>query len=117
MWIYLASMVATFVCIITMACCKDVRRTSPGNFICLGIFTGLLFGRLLNPKTCVLVCESFMLGTVSTFYDVDAVILAVGITIAITFGLTVFSFQTKYDFTSCGGVLKQNQERFNKPSF
>merc|ERR1719348_1558950 len=31
--------------------------------------------------------------------------LAVGITAAVTFGLTVFSFQTKIDFTRFGGAL------------
>merc|ERR1719483_181379 len=46
-----------------------------------------------------------MLGTVATFYDVDAVILAVGITAAVTLGLTVFAFQTKIDFTVLGGIL------------
>ena len=44
-----------------------------------------------------------MLGTISTFYEVDEVLLAVGITVAVTFGLTIFSFQTKVDFTRCGG--------------
>jgi len=78
------------VCIIAMACFEEVRRTSPGNFICLGIFT---------------ICESVMLGTISTFYEVDEVLLAVGITVAVTFGLTLFSFQTKVDFTRCGGIL------------
>merc|ERR1719187_1455655 len=46
-----------------------------------------------------------MLGTISTFYQVDDVMLAVGMTAAVTFGLTVFSFQTKIDFTRFGGVL------------
>jgi len=90
MWVYLASFIVTLVCIIAMACFKDVRRTSPGNFICLGIFT---------------ICESFMLGTVATYYDVDAVMMAVGITAAVTLGLTLFAFQTKIDFTMCGGFL------------
>ena len=52
------------------------------------------------------VCESVMLGTISTFYEVDEVLLAVGITVAVTFGLTLFSFQTKVDFTRCGGGNK-----------
>merc|ERR1712096_565340 len=46
-----------------------------------------------------------MLGTVSTFYDVDAVLIAVGITAGVTFALTIFAFQTKIDFTVCGGML------------
>ena len=50
-----------------------------------------------------LVCEGFMLGTVSAFYEQDAVIMAAGITAAVTIGLTLFAFQTKWDFTTCGG--------------
>jgi len=90
MWVYWSSFGITLACIFAMACFQDVRRTSPGNFICLGIFT---------------ICESLMLGTISTYYEADEVLLAVGITVAVTFGLTVFSFQTKIDFTRCGGVL------------
>ena len=44
-----------------------------------------------------------MLGTIATFYQVDAVLIAVGITAGVTFCLTVFAFQTKIDFTVCGG--------------
>lgn len=31
--------------------------------------------------------------------------MAVGVTAAIVIGLTLFAFQTKYDFTTCGGFL------------
>ena len=41
----------------------------------------------------------------STVYDTEAVILAAGITAVIVVALTVFAFQTKYDFTICGGFL------------
>ena len=46
-----------------------------------------------------------MLGTVSAFYEQDAVIMAAGITAAVTIGLTLFAFQTEWDFTTCGGML------------
>ena len=49
------------------------------------------------------VCESFMLGTIATFYTTDAVLMAVGTTAAVTLALTLFAFQTKIDFTGCGG--------------
>ena len=44
-----------------------------------------------------------MLGMVATTYDVDAVLMAVGTTAAVTLALTIFAFQTKIDFTGCGG--------------
>lgn len=90
MWVYYCSMGVMFVCLIAMACCTSVRRKFPTNFIFLGIFT---------------LCEGVMLGTVATFYQVDAVLIAVGITAGVTFALTVFAFQTKIDFTVCGGML------------
>ena len=44
-----------------------------------------------------------MLGTIATFYSTDAVLMAVGTTAAVTLALTLFAFQTKIDFTGCGG--------------
>ena len=46
-----------------------------------------------------------MLGMVATTYDVDAVLMAVGTTAAVTLALTIFAFQTKIDFTGCGGEI------------
>ena len=46
-----------------------------------------------------------MLGTTTAFYDVDAILIAVGCTAAVTLGLTLFAFQTKIDFTACGGFF------------
>ena len=44
-----------------------------------------------------------MLGTVATYYETDAVLMAVGTTAAVVIALTIFAFQTKIDFTGCGG--------------
>ncbi len=79
---------------ISMACCESVRRKAPTNYIFLGVFTA---------------CEGFMLGSIAAFYDTEAVMIAVGICAAVTLGLTVFAFQTKYDFTTCGGEEKKFQ--------
>merc|ERR1719419_772948 len=83
MWII--AMVLMFVSLITLACCEGVRRKTPHNFIFLGLFT------------CA---EGFMLGTVTSTYNANEVLLAVGVTAAI-----VFAFQTKIDFTAMGGIL------------
>ena len=45
------------------------------------------------------------MGTISAFYKIESVLIAVGITAFVCLGVTIFSFQTKYDFTSCFGVL------------
>ncbi|XP_034479294.1 protein lifeguard 1 isoform X2 [Drosophila innubila] len=87
LWIALAVLIVTMIC---MACCEGVRRKTPLNFIFLFLFT---------------LAESFLLGIVAGQYEADEVLMAVGITAAVSLGLTLFALQTKYDFTMCGGVL------------
>ena len=88
-WLYYVAMGVTVVLMLVLVCCEGPRRTFPANIILLGLFT---------------VCQGFMLGTISTYYSVDAILIAVGITSAVAFCLTVFAFQTKIDFTNCGGT-------------
>ncbi|XP_033207346.1 protein lifeguard 1 isoform X3 [Belonocnema kinseyi] len=80
----------TFVLLICMACCGSVRRKAPMNMIFLGIFT------------CA---EAFLLGAISSRYKSEEVLFAVGLTAAVCFGLTIFAFQTKWDFTALNGIL------------
>jgi len=89
-WLWILALVIMIVSLITLACCDGVRRKTPHNFIFLGLFT---------------LAESFMLGTITARYDVNEVMMAVGVCAAITLGLTVFAFQTKIDFTAMGGCL------------
>lgn len=86
-WIALVVMLVT---LISMACCTDVRRKAPMNMIFLGIFT---------------LAESFMLGLAASSYKANEVLVAIGITTAVCLALTLFAFQTKWDFTMMGGVL------------
>lgn len=87
---FIGVLILTIVLLLAMACCESVRRTSPMNFLCLGLFT---------------VAEGFVLGAATSSYDEKSVLLAVGITAFICGSLTAFSFQTKYDMTAKGGVL------------
>lgn len=89
-WLMIVAMVLTFVLLIALACCPNVRRSYPTNMILLGLFTLL---------------EAFMLGVISSHYDTDAVLMAAGITAVVSLGLTIFAFQTKWDFTMFGGIL------------
>lgn len=89
-WLMIVAMVLTFVLLIVLACCPNVRRNYPTNMILLGLFTLL---------------EAFMLGVISSHYDTDAVLMAAGITAVVSLGLTIFAFQTKWDFTMFGGIL------------
>ncbi|XP_022257330.1 protein lifeguard 2-like [Limulus polyphemus] len=75
---------------IVLVCCDKVRRTFPVNLICLMVFTLL---------------ESFLLGTTASYYGHDEVMIAAGICTFVCLGLTIFAFQTKWDFTMFGGML------------
>ncbi|ETN66287.1 nmda receptor glutamate-binding chain [Anopheles darlingi] len=86
-WIALGVMIVT---LISMACCGDVRRKAPMNFIFLTLFT---------------LAQAFLLAVTSANFNSQEVMLAVGITAAVCLGLTLFAFQTKWDFTVMGGIL------------
>jgi FtsH-binding integral membrane protein len=45
------------------------------------------------------------MGMISAYYTIESVFLAIGITCFVCLGITLFSFQSKFDFTSCYGVL------------
>lgn len=86
----IVAMIMTFVLLIALACCSDFRRRYPLNIILLGLFT---------------LCEGFMLGSVASYYQSEDVLIAAGICTAVCLALMIFAFQTKYDFTTCGGIL------------
>lgn len=90
LWLFILAFVVVFVTMIALACCGEVRRKAPMNFILLTVFT---------------LAEGFLLAVVTSRYKADSVLMAVGITAALCLGLTLFAFQTKWDFTLCGGFL------------
>ncbi|XP_053250991.1 protein lifeguard 1 isoform X1 [Podarcis raffonei] len=89
-WTYYVSYVFFFISLIVLSCCGEFRRKHPWNLVAMSILTLSL---------------SYMVGMIASFYDTDAVIMAVGITTVVCFTVVIFSLQTKYDFTSCRGVL------------
>jgi len=90
MELFWIALVISLVALISLACCPDVRRKTPHNFIFLGMFT---------------LAEGFLLGCVTATYNANEVLMAVGVTAAVVFALTIFAFQTKIDFTAMGGAL------------
>ncbi|XP_072364803.1 protein lifeguard 1-like [Scyliorhinus torazame] len=89
-WFTYALFPALFVLIIILSCCDGFRRKTPWNFMLLFLFT---------------IVEGLLLGAVSAVYGADAVMWAVGATIFVSVGLTLFSLQTKWDFTMGSGIL------------
>ncbi|KAF9444774.1 hypothetical protein P691DRAFT_796042 [Macrolepiota fuliginosa MF-IS2] len=66
------------------------RHSPPWNFILLSTFT---------------VMEAFTLGIVVAFYDNVLVLQALLITLGVFLGLTLFTLQSKYDFSGMGPFL------------
>ncbi|OCB88439.1 hypothetical protein A7U60_g4481 [Sanghuangporus baumii] len=66
------------------------RHSVPANYILLGTFTLL---------------EAFTLGVVMAFYDTLIILEALVITLGIFIGLTLFTYQSKYDFAGMGPWL------------
>lgn len=89
-WFYWVSYATFLVTYIVLVCIPSVRRKYPGNFICLTVFT-LAF--------------SYMVGTISSFYDTTSVFVAAGVTCLVCLSLSLFAIQTKIDFTLCSGLL------------
>ena len=81
---YLVSYVIFFMTYISLVCCESLRRKSPANLVTLFIFTTAL---------------SIMAGSIAIYHDVWWVLMAMGLTTALCLGLTLFSFQTKWDVT------------------
>ncbi|CAL8320391.1 unnamed protein product [Merluccius merluccius] len=88
--VYWASFAIYFVVYCVLVCCKGPRRRFPCNLVLLGIFT---------------LAMSYMTGTLASYHDTKSVFLAIGITMIVCLAVTIFCFQTKVDFTSCGGLL------------
>jgi len=88
--VYIVSYIIFFITYLTIACCQSVRRKSPGNLIAMAIFTLSL---------------SVWVSSIAIYHDVYWVFMAIGITAALCLGLTLFSFQTKIDFTGLGMYL------------
>ncbi|KAM4855304.1 protein lifeguard 1-like [Urocitellus parryii] len=89
-WFTYALFPAFFVVLIILACCGNLRRQVPANYILLGFFTLL---------------QGLLLGTISVFYNAEEVLWATAATTLVTLALTIFALQTKWDFTLLNGML------------
>ncbi|ORX88322.1 UPF0005-domain-containing protein, partial [Basidiobolus meristosporus CBS 931.73] len=66
------------------------RHSTPLNLYLLGVFTLL---------------EAYSVGTIVTFYSARVILQALIITFALFIGLTLFTLQSKYDFSGMGSIL------------
>lgn len=89
-WTLFVSMFGALGVLIAMAISPELSRTYPKNYICLAVFTAF---------------EAVVVGAISASYQTDIVLMAAGITCGVVLALTVYALQTKYDFTTLGGLL------------
>ncbi|XP_034558445.1 protein lifeguard 1 [Notolabrus celidotus] len=90
LWAYLSSFFIFLIVAIPLSCCQSFSRRHPWNIVGLVLVT---------------LSMSYMVGTVASFHDTAAVVITIGVTLAICFAIIAFSAQTRYDFTACTGVL------------
>ncbi|KAL4623405.1 protein lifeguard 2-like [Arapaima gigas] len=88
--LYLASYITFMGTYLVLVCSTSARRRYPTNIILLGIFT---------------LAMSYMAGMLASYHNTRVVLLCVGITAMVCLGVTLFCFQTKFDFTSCHGLM------------
>ncbi|CAO3652766.1 unnamed protein product [Mucor hiemalis] len=86
-WMLIVSMIGTFG---TLFALFWKGRSFPANYILLSAFT--LF-------------EAHAVGTIVTFYDQGMVLKALLITLGVFIGLTIFTFQSKWDFSGLAPFL------------
>jgi len=75
---------------IPILCCQSVAQKVPLNYILLLIFT---------------LCESYLVASITIYYEPLSVFICAVLTLAIVIGLTLYAIFTKNDITMCGGVL------------
>lgn len=89
-WLTGLAMVASFVLLLVLTLSESARHKHPTNLFLLAGFTA---------------AEGILVGAITSQYQMPAILLAVGLTAAITVGLTAYAMQTKRDFTTSGGLL------------
>lgn len=86
-WIVYVNLIPTIIVLVALCI---LRRKYPVNFILLMIFT---------------VLEGYTLGVIVSFVDEVTVLQAVIITFAVFLGLTLFTFQSRFDFSGLAPIM------------
>lgn len=86
-WMLLVAMLGTLVVLFPL---MIKRHETPINYILLGAFT---------------VMEAYTVGVIVTFYDKQAVLEAFVLTLGVTVALTIYTLQSKKDFSSWAAGL------------
>lgn len=102
---------ASIVLLLLLICIVELRRTWPMNIIVLVIFTileGLLVGSFavrFDVSFLSFIVSFFIQSFLIFIKQVVEVLIVAGMCVVIFLALTIFSFQTKVDFTAKSGIL------------
>jgi len=89
--VMIATMIGAFVIeLMLLCCCRSLTKKVPINFILLGAFT---------------VLYSITIWMITIHYTPESVVLAAGLTAAVTCTLTTYAFFTKTDLTMKSGLI------------
>ncbi|XP_076820676.1 protein lifeguard 2-like isoform X1 [Clavelina lepadiformis] len=88
--LYYAAYAVFLVMYFVLVCSVTAARKHPYNLIMLILLT---------------IALTYMVGTISSFYDIYAVLMGLAITVGVCLTVILFSMQTKFDFTKCGGLI------------
>jgi len=83
-WLVWVSLVMTLILYAVIACCPNVSRRYPINYIVLFLFTTF---------------QSLLVGFISIRYNWQTLVVAMGMTVLIFSGMTIFAWTAKTDFT------------------
>lgn len=89
-WVLALSILGSFGLLIAFSVSQSARQQHPLNLVLLFSFTSF---------------EGVLVGAASCQYSTDIVVLAFGITAAVSTGLSLYALFTKRDFTVMGSVL------------
>ena len=89
-WIFYIAAGVALIVMIVMCCSRKAAVKVPWNYILLFLWT---------------VSVAYMVMTSCAYYDKEIVITAIGLTVGIAVGLTIYACITKTDYTYCGGIL------------
>lgn len=89
-WLFFVALIGYIAIFIALVCSPSLQYKHPQNLIFLALITVLF---------------SIVGGFAAALYDPTAVVTAFALTLIVTLSVTLFSVSTKFDFTSCGGLL------------
>jgi len=89
-WVFWTAWGLAIAMLLVISCVEKARRSFPTNMILLAAFTAV---------------QAFLVGTLTAFYNIEAVAIAFAVTSAAVVAITIFAINTKIDVTRWGTLL------------